>query len=467
MTTIEPTPGEVSRHPRTRAPRAAIPRRVPSLAVLVAIVAVSSARVAPAAAQPEPPAAGPEDAGGVLVPESEPGRALVWIPRVLLSPVRLAAEIALAPLRGGAWLNDRYQLHRRVMRLLFSEDGTIGVYPTAALESETGLDLGLRFVDADLLGHGERVTVAASIRRRFDAAISSGSRFGTTVVTAAGSFRSWSSYNYFGVGEQPAMQTRFAQQIWYGELAVQAPLAGPLSMRALGGHARRRFDPFADAPGHARTGDVFDPMTLVGFARGTHNAFAELSAGIDTTSYATRYLARANPSSGWLASGFLGITRGLGDDPSRYWRYGFDARRFVDLHGGDRVLVLRTALEAVAGEPGAIPVADLPRLGGPELLRGFHDDRFRDRIAALATAEYRYPIQEGATAYAFVDAGQVAPAISGLGLRRWQVGGGGGLQFQTLDAFLLRAQIAASRDGTFFQLALDPAIDMRARHRRL
>lgn len=467
MRKIKSTTTDGSLRGWTREDRAGITRRVPLLAALVAVAAVRSALAEPSAARSEQLPTAPEDAGGVLVPESEPERALAWIPRVLLFPVRLAAEIALAPLRGGAWLDDHYQLHDRAVRLLFSADGTIGVYPTAALESEAGLDLGLRFVDSNVLGHGERVSAAASIRRRFDAAISSGSLFGTTVVNAAGSFRSWSPYNYFGVGGGPGTQTRFAQQVWYGELAVQVPLAGPLWMRALGAYSRRRFDPFADAPGYVRTGDVFDPMTLVGFDHGTNNVYGELAVGVDTTSYANRYIARSSPSSGWLASGFLGATRGLSDDPSRYWRYGFDARRFVDLHGGDRVLVLRAALEAVAGDLDAIPVADLPRLGGSELLRGFHDDRYRDRIAALLTAEYRYPIQEGATAFAFVDAGEVAPAISQLGLRGSHVGGGGGLQFQTLDSFLFRAQVAVSREGTFVQLALDPGTDIRARHRRL
>ena len=161
-----------------------------------------------------------------------------------------------------------------------------------------------------------------------------------------------------------------------------------------------------------------------------------------------------------------GLAQGMYGDPSHYVRYTADLRRYVDLFNGDRVLVARGYLEGVTAAADAIPFTDLPRVGGTELLRGFAHDRFRDRVAAVGSLEYDFPLQSWVGAYTFIDAGRVAHDIGSLEPNGLHVGWGGGLQLHTHDAFLLRVQAAHSTDGMFLGLALDPTYDTRGKARR-
>lgn len=413
-----------------------------------------------------------DSVSGVLVPETVEAPRWVWIPRALLFPLRIAAQIGFAPLRGAAWASDRYRLRDRIAQLLFNDDGTFGIYPIALFATGLGLNVGARLVARDLAGSGERLSLDAGyggeLNQRYDASLSSGARLGAAVATAHASFRVWNHYNDYGIGNDTAgVQTQFAQHVWYAEIAVRRQLAGPLAFQLVAAHAVRNLDGPGASVRVDRRPDAAGPGAQVGLAPATHHVYGEVGLALDSTSYASRYLSRANPSAGWLARAFVGATEGLAGDSSHYLRYGFDVHRFLDLYRGDRVLVLHAALEGVTAPLDAIPFLDLPRLGGEALLRGFHDDRFRDRLAGLGSAEYRFPVQDGVTGFAFADAGQVASAVSRFELHAWHVGVGGGLQFQTRASFLFRLQVATSDDGTFFQLAFDPGRDVHARQRRL
>lgn len=406
-------------------------------AIVVALVASRIAAAEPTAS-PEPDAA-----SGVLV--EAPIDDWMWLPRAALWPVRIATKAVLAPFRGGAWAFERYQVKERIVSLLFSDDGTMGVYPTAFFETGLGLNAGLHFIDGNLAGHGEMLKLGAGyggdLQQHAEGSLSSGFLLFPTRIVVSGGYRAWNRYNYFGIGnDASALQTHFAQRVWSGQLEIQRPI-GPVVVAAAGDYTQRTFE------------SELDPMTLVGFATGTHAVTAELSISFDTTTFADRYISRANPSSGWCARVFVDATEGLRDDASRYLRYGADVSRYVDLYRGDRVLVLHATYEAVTASLDQIPVVDLPRLGGGDILRGFHRDRFRDRVAVLASAEYRFPVHDGVTGFLFVDAGEVASAPSHI-TTDLHLGYGGGLQLQTHDAYLLRLQLAGSDEGTFFQLAL-------------
>lgn len=442
----------------------------PGLAIAgIAIALIATTRLA--LAEP-PPAAAPaaDEASGVLVPEADATARWIWIPRALLLPLRLAARIGFAPLRGAAWLADRYRLRDRILYLFTSDDGRFAVYPTALFATGLGLNVGAHALVTDLAGRGERLSLSAGyggeLDQRYRASLRSGSRLGATEASARISFHEWNRYNYFGIGNAPgAAQTRFAQQVWTAELAARRPLAGPIAVQLIAAYAARRLDPPAVAA-LERHRAAIAPGARIGLVAGAHHVHGELGVALDTTAHASHYISRANPSTGWLATGFLGATQGLAGDPSHHLRYGLDARRYLDLYRGDRVLVLRAALEAVTAALDAIPAIDLPRIGGEALLRGFADDRFRDRVAAVATAEYRFPVQDGVTAFGFVDAGQVADRLPRLALRGWHTGVGGWLQFETRTSFLFRLQVATSDEGTFFQLAFDPGRDVHAAQRR-
>ena len=93
-------------------------------------------------------------------------------------------------------------------------------------------------------------------------------------------------------------------------------------------------------------------------------------------------------------------------------------------------------------------------LGCVHDLRGYLSDRFRDKLAAVATAEYRYPIHELLSGKLFVDAGDVGRTYDDLfgpgPFERWEVGAGGGFLLHSKDSILLSVDVAYGDQLTVF-----------------
>jgi outer membrane protein assembly factor BamA len=211
----------------------------------------------------------------------------------------------------------------------------------------------------------------------------------------------------------------------------------------------------------------FQTDALPGWVDGLAYTYHEVELRIDSRSAANRYEVDTVPSTGWLLSGFGGIASDFDRAPVRYKRYGVDLQRFIRLGEAPRLFALRAYLEGVSGNLDEVPFVDLPRLGGPVLLRGYLRDRFRDRVLALTSAEYQFDLGYMMTGFLFVDAGRVYPELSELKVEDVRVGYGGGLQLQTPRAFIGRIGAATSTDGgIFFTLSLDPVYDPKARVER-
>jgi outer membrane translocation and assembly module TamA len=142
-------------------------------------------------------------------------------------------------------------------------------------------------------------------------------------------------------------------------------------------------------------------------------------------------------------------------------------QRLIPLYTGDRVIALRAYTEGISSKRGDTPFVELPRLGGPLLLRGYSRDRFRDRIAMLGTAEYQYPLARNVWAFFFVDSGRVFNTYSDVELADFRLGYGFGLQTHSQDAFQSRVHVASSTDGgLLFSLSFDPVFQVGARTER-
>jgi Omp85 superfamily domain len=455
-------------------------------------VITPGAPVAPANASPvpaPPEAVAPALVTGVEVPDNMAPDHTVG--RAVLFPFKLLTEALLAPLRGGAYLLERYQLIDRIKGLLFNDDGDLGWYPTAFIETHLGWNVGVHVVASNVLGHDEHVSLGVGYggeyEQTYDAKITTGSLLDRVSLGLRTTYQVYDRSDFFGIGNarlsgtptipatpidalgnETAVPTRFGQHVAHGEVYGSGQVVGPLSLGAAIALTRRTFEDHADLQGtYARTTDAYTRMSLVGFDTGANHAYGELSAVLDTREVASRYISRAAPSTGWWATAFVGVARGREQDPSHYTRYGVDIRRYLDLYHVDRVVVLRGYLEGVTAPIDQIPFTDLPRLGGNELLRGFEIDRFRDRVVAMASIEYDFPVHYGVNAYGFIDGGRVAHDLAGLDPSDLHYGWGAGLQVQSLSAFLLRAQISHSTEGTFLRLAVDPVADLRAKKRRL
>src|SRR5690242_15502463 len=102
----------------------------------------------------DPPA---DEASGELVREDESNE-LLWVPRVLLLPVRLVYEIPGQTLRGATWLIERYRVRDVYQQIFFNEDGTFGIFPSAFFETGFGLNVGAHLIYRNIFGHGEALS---------------------------------------------------------------------------------------------------------------------------------------------------------------------------------------------------------------------------------------------------------------------------------------------------------------------
>ena len=136
------------------------------------------------------------------------------------------------------------------------------------------------------------------------------------------------------------------------------------------------------------------------------------------------------------------------------------------MYGGDRVLIVRGAVEGIIGDIDDISFVDLPRLGGSRTLRGYPNRRFRDRISTLAGLEYRFPIARVMGGYTFFDAGGVWREWSDFDAGELRYGGGFGIQIHTANLFLFRVQVAAGNEGAVVNLSFNPSVKVQPRTTR-
>jgi len=427
----------------------------------------------------------PDQASGTTT-ERDDGHGWLWVPRVLLFIPRWTAEIVFAPVRGALWVFEKYEIREKLESIFFNDEGTMGLYPLAFFETGFGLNVGARFVYRDIFGHGERLRLRASyggrFRQLYAAKLTTGTLLGDRVMLdLRPEFEIYPKSRFFGFGNgdlQPpadvvmpvdprlddtAVETRFRHDDVSIDLGVSVRLPLDLSLRPSAVFLHRDFRDDADLQGQPLVTDIYQRNALVGIDD-LRSLRGELELTYDSRRPTRDYLSTAMPATGWKLSGFGGYAHGLGDDPSSYSRYGADLLRYLDLHRGDRVLVLRTYLEALAGDPERVPFTELPSLGGPSILRGYPRHRFRDRVAVLGSAEYIYPIARQASGYLFLDTGRVYRSFSDFAFEEYRLGYGGGLYIFTGSSFLASLAFSSSSDGGFFfNLGFDPVYDVRAR----
>ena len=445
----------------------------------------------------------PERASGLAVSRDRPDSAGRKVGRIALWPVRAVWTAVWALPRVTMWAYDRYQVGDRVKGIFFNETETIGVFPTALIETGFGLNVGARVFFRDLFGKDAelrgRIGYGGRLRQIYALSFESGQLLGDRVsFELTGAYEIFPKSRFFGIGNgdaqtyqpmQPlidplsddtAIGTRFYHDDVVGELAVSTRLSTEWTVKATGSYRWRDFDRFehddADEPGDDEFDDdrdiglSYDTSRLVGYDTGLSNLFGELELIWDTRRVSRYFLSTAAPSTGWKVGGFAGYQQGLGDDPSSHGRFGLDVQRHFDLYGGDRVLMLRAYGEGVTGGLDEVPFVDLPRLGGPYFLRGYQRDRFRDRDVTLVTAEYDWSLDRNISAYVFVDAGRVWRNLGDIdwdGLEDTRMGFGGGLQVHSMTSFIARVLVASSIDGGFYlNFSLDPVFDTRSRRER-
>jgi outer membrane protein assembly factor BamA len=108
-----------------------------------------------------------------------------------------------------------------------------------------------------------------------------------------------------------------------------------------------------------------------------------------------------------------------------FTRLSIDLRKYVPVFRS-QALAFQLYGGFSGGDP---PFYELPRLGGPHLLRGYYEGRFSDRHLMALQAEYRAPLTVRFGAAVFAGAGGVADTLSGFELRELKYSYGFGLRF--------------------------------------
>jgi hypothetical protein len=147
------------------------------------------------------------------------------------------------------------------------------------------------------------------------------------------------------------------------------------------------------------------------------------------------------------------------DGPWSFRKLDGVARQLVPILHGNWVIDLSVRASTTdAGRGNDVPFFLMPELGGTGELRGYRNYRFRDRHSIVATAEYRWYVQEYLEMAIFYDTGKVAPRMRDLDFTNLKSDFGIGLRFHTAAATVLRFEAAHSREGLRLIFGFGPAI---------
>lgn len=446
----------------------------------LALLAEGGAR---AAAQEPPPC---DDDRCVEEEDDKTTEALLWIPRALLRIPRLAIDASMRLVVLAARAEEEYAVIETVDDLMFNDARTFGIVPSAFYETGFKPSIGARIIHRDLFGEHEglklRGLYAADEQQRYQLDVDSGDRFGKLRLHGNAAYEHNDSLRFYGLGTTElvartrgiaprpvfardiATAARYAREVGSGAIGVSALLHPRVSL-SVTAQLRRRdlsagdYSDQRDFDATASVAEVFTESSLTGLGKAATDGYGELMLSWDGRRATRRGLPLDLASTGSSFSSWLGAQSALVDGDGTFARIGADARHYIDLARGDRVLMLRVRTSWAIGHLDEIPFPDLPSLGGPKLLRGYTSGRFHDRGSLLGTIEYRYPVQDNLASYVFVDTGRVLDNlydISPTGLRDFRVSWGAGLYLFSGGGLLLRGQLASSIDGgVFINLLLD------------
>jgi hypothetical protein len=441
----------------------------------------TAAAAAPAAEPPSPTAGGaispPGDARGLTTePEDEPEDWALLLPRSILTIPRVVLQVVFWPIQHGLRFTERHHIIEEVEDVLYNDARTAGIVPSFSFLSSQGPTVGVQAFHDDLGGHEESASIDAKFGGRFtqayevsfDAERFLGSRWWVQTITR---YEVQPRLLFEGYGDDApelengknlgprdaAVETKFRQRraLMLGGLGYT--WGDPGSLFKLGGTGiwnSREFG--ATDSDDVSIEKVYDTSQLVGFGDTVKTLELGGRAVLDTRDH------QGATGSGVYIEVFGGAVPKFED--YSYGHFGGEASVYIDLFRGTRVLVLRAVNEAVGFAPDEdIPFSDLPRLGGPNRLRGFDLDRFRDRVTAVGTAEYHYPIHEYVAGSLFIDAGRPAPSYEKLfEMDKWRLGGGGGFIIRSKKKIFFSLDLAYG-DGLNVYFTTDP---LRAFHDR-
>ncbi len=268
-----------------------------------------------------------------------------------------------------------------------------------------------------------------------------------------GQYYEFPQEDFFGLGPQSVEQNRTSFLVESTEVGADVWWT-PVERLRVGG-SLSYLDPSIGSGTDNRypsTEELFDRTTLSGFR--VQPNFRRIDGWID-------FDGRDNPSDP-RAGGFYRVRisdfqdRDL--DTFAFRRVEVDVQQYLSLSQKHQVIALRASAVVTHADAGnEVPFYYQPTLGGKQTLRGFREFRFRDRNSLLFTAEYRWAAWWALDPALFVDAGKVASRRNDLDLSNLEVSYGIGFRFHSTNSFMMRLDLAKSREGFIPFLRFDHA----------
>lgn len=368
---------------------------------IAALVLVLAGTERTAAAEPDPPDPPPKrekpNYDGRGEPPTTAGDVALWVPRILLSPLYLTSEYIIR--RPLGWLVTTAEHNNWAPAIIefftFGEDRKAGVVPTAFLEFNFRVSVGLYFFwddflvkNNDLRLHGQfggPGWVSTGVLDRIHLGKDSFVGLGAKFVQRP-------DYVFHGIGST----TLEANRSRYEMISIDT---GPLYDLTVteGVHFRTQIGfksanfgngSFSNDPGivdQAQRG-VF-PLPP-GFVEGYTSVYEHADLTYDSRE------PRPAPGSGVRISGRFDHGTDLRANPGGSWvRYGGTAGAYWDITGQARTLGL--VVNAEFAEPvhgGPIPFTEQVVLGGSGAMAGFRAGRLVGQSGVTAALVYRWPI---------------------------------------------------------------------------
>ncbi|MFO0568540.1 MAG: BamA/TamA family outer membrane protein [Polyangiaceae bacterium] len=399
---------------------------------LLTVVGANLARAAPSPSpseEPAPPASRPEkplppgakrelpDYSGRGAEPTTVGDVLLWIPRVVFSPLYFVSEFLVRrPLGWVVASAEEQEIPQKVVDLLtFGPENNVGIIPTGIIDFGFRPSVGVYFFYNDFLARTNKLRARVAFGGADWLLLNLADRVEPTPrerigVRAEFSYRPDHLFHGFGP-ESGSRRARYKSTLAEAGFAYGADLWRSSRFESFSAVRHSSFD--------LDTGAFDDPTVGEEIRRGRYptppgaEGFSVVRSGFVATldTRRPRDLADAPSGSDFVSPPGTGLRlqfRGehaasLSDaprvspqEPRRYeWlKYGGSLGGYLDLSGEQRVLGLTVAAELTdPTEPrGAIPFTEQATLGGNRYMRGFLEGRLVDRTAALATLEYEWPV---------------------------------------------------------------------------
>ena len=403
----------------------------------------SPAPEAAAAAESPPPPdvdAGERSDGRV---DPLPKRRWRLLPEVLLFPLRALFWGLEWPIRGALRLEDRKHPFRRIVDALTWSGGTRGLRPAFYYSTIYVPEFGVKYFDHSSLGTDTRLDITTTTGGANyvygDLAVEPTRTTGPVGIVFDMSFDRRGDLLYNGLGNHTysdAPNGRYLMNALVTNLALRVRPMHGITLFAVATAGLKRFDNGDRVGGVDGIIYSFNTAAIPGFSHGT--TFVRGGAGFDIDTRDTPW----RPATGVVVRASFDYTHGIDGDVATYERLFGSVALPINLWARTHVLWLSATTAMTWQNDAQVPFSELPTLGGPNDLRGFRFQDFRDYTAFFATAEYRWPIWMWLDGSVFVDYGGVfGQNFADFSATRMQPDVGVGLRLVTSNRFFIRAQL--------------------------